>query len=84
MAHRRVAGRVYADWGQNDPWKSTVAPWSLRGHALATVAVPLTWEAVERAASTGEASGLLVLASDAVDRADPWAGFFDVRQRLPA
>jgi bifunctional non-homologous end joining protein LigD len=44
-------GRVFVDWSQNDPGKSTIAPYSLRGEALPTVAAPVTWEEVERAAA---------------------------------
>ena len=81
------AGKVFIDWGQNDPWKSTVAPWSARGYAVPTVALPVGWEVVERAASTGEVDGLLVLAGDVpalLDRdGDPFAMLLDVRQALP-
>ena len=39
-------GRVFIDWSQNNPAKTTVAPWSLRGKEAPTVAVPVTWEEV--------------------------------------
>lgn len=88
MAKAKRAGRVYVDWGQNDPWKSTVAPWSVRGHVVPTVAVPLRWEDVERAAATGDVSALLVLAPDVparLERAgDPFGHLGSARQRLPA
>jgi len=81
------AGRVYIDWGQNTPWKSTVAPWSVRGYHVPTVAMPLRWEQVERTAASGEPEGVLVLAADVparLDRdGDPFAGLAEVRQRLP-
>lgn len=47
------AGRVLVDWSQNDPGKSTVAPYSLRGLPVPTVAAPLTWDEVEVLASGG-------------------------------
>jgi bifunctional non-homologous end joining protein LigD len=82
------AGKVFIDWGQNDPWRSTVAPWSVRGYAVPTVALPVTWELVERVAATGRPDGLLVLAGDVpalLDRAgDPFAALVGVRQQLPA
>lgn len=42
-------GKVLVDWSQNDPGKSTVAPWSARGQDVPTVSVPVTWEEVEQA-----------------------------------
>jgi bifunctional non-homologous end joining protein LigD len=40
-------GRVLVDWSQNDPGKSTVAPWSVRGLSIPTVSAPVTWDEVE-------------------------------------
>ncbi len=40
-------GRIFVDWSQNNPAKTTIAPWSLRGRARPTVATPLTWDEIE-------------------------------------
>jgi bifunctional non-homologous end joining protein LigD len=40
------AGKVFVDWSQNNPAKTTVAPYSLRGKASPTVSTPLTWTEV--------------------------------------
>lgn len=37
-------GRVFLDWSQNNPAKTTIAPYSLRGRTHPTVAAPRTWE----------------------------------------
>jgi bifunctional non-homologous end joining protein LigD len=37
------AGKVFIDWSQNNANKTTIAPYSLRGRAHPTVAVPRTW-----------------------------------------
>jgi bifunctional non-homologous end joining protein LigD len=37
---------VFIDWSQNNPAKTTVASYSLRGRALPTVATPVTWDEV--------------------------------------
>ena len=37
------AGKVLVDWSQNNAAKTTVAPYSLRGRARPTVAMPRTW-----------------------------------------
>ncbi|MFL6204205.1 MAG: non-homologous end-joining DNA ligase [Acidimicrobiales bacterium] len=87
MRKEERAGKVFIDWGQNDPWRSTIAPYSARGFSLPTVAWPLRWDEVERVAATGDPSGLLVLISHVTERldagGDPWPGFFDVGQSLP-
>ena len=40
-------GKVLLDWSQNSGSKTTVAPYSLRGRLLPTVAAPRTWEEIE-------------------------------------
>lgn len=39
-------GKVFVDWSQNNPAKTTILPWSLRGKAEPSVAVPVTWAEV--------------------------------------
>lgn len=36
-------GKVLLDWSQNNPGKTTITPYSLRGRDLPTVAAPRTW-----------------------------------------
>jgi bifunctional non-homologous end joining protein LigD len=38
------AGRIYVDYNQNLAARNTVAPYSLRGRAVPSVATPVTWE----------------------------------------
>jgi bifunctional non-homologous end joining protein LigD len=40
-------GKVLVDWSQNNQAKTTIAPYSLRGRALPTVAVPRTWRELD-------------------------------------
>ncbi|MCW2803537.1 MAG: ligase [Propionibacteriaceae bacterium] len=40
-------GKVFVDWSQNNAAKTTIAPYSLRGRHLPTVAAPRTWEELE-------------------------------------
>ncbi|MEV6982334.1 non-homologous end-joining DNA ligase [Sphaerisporangium sp. NPDC051017] len=47
MAKRLRPGKVLIDWSQNNPAKTTIAPYSLRANATPTVSTPLTWEEVE-------------------------------------
>ncbi|GAA3233177.1 non-homologous end-joining DNA ligase [Nonomuraea helvata] len=40
-------GKVFIDWSQNNPAKTTVAPYSLRAREQPTVSTPLLWKEVE-------------------------------------
>lgn len=46
MAKARRRGRVFVDWSQNNPHKTTIGSYSLRGRARPTVATPVTWDEV--------------------------------------
>lgn len=41
------AGRVFIDWSQNTAAKTTIAPYSLRGGPVPTVAAPRTWDELD-------------------------------------
>ncbi|MBU3061299.1 ATP-dependent DNA ligase [Nocardia sp. NEAU-G5] len=47
MAKRARPGKVFLDWSQNNPSKTTIAPYSLRGRTQPTVAAPRRWEEIE-------------------------------------
>ena len=49
MAKQRRAGRVFVDWAQNHPTKTTIAAYSLRAMPEPTVSTPVTWDEVEDA-----------------------------------
>jgi bifunctional non-homologous end joining protein LigD len=38
--------RVFIDWSQNNPAKTTITPYSLRGKDLPFAATPVTWDEV--------------------------------------
>jgi bifunctional non-homologous end joining protein LigD len=77
-------GKVLVDWSQNNPAKTTVAPYSLRAKDEPTVSTPLAWEEVEHG---GE---LRFRAADVLDRVsrlgDLYAGTLDddLRARIAA
>lgn len=49
--HRR--GRVFVDWLRNRRAQSIVAPWSVRVTDEATVAVPVSWDELDRSSPAG-------------------------------
>jgi bifunctional non-homologous end joining protein LigD len=51
MQRSSRAGKVFVDWLQNDPMRSTVAPYSLRATPSPNVSTPVTWEEVEACAA---------------------------------
>ncbi|MFP5021214.1 non-homologous end-joining DNA ligase [Pseudonocardia phyllosphaerae] len=54
MTRARRRGKVFVDWSQNNPAKTTIASYSLRGRERPTVATPLTWDEVEGAREPGD------------------------------
>ncbi len=80
-------GRVLVDWLQNEPRRSTVAPYSLRAAATPLVSTPLLWEEVEAAAAEGDARPLLVRPADVLERigrhGDLYASALGPPARLP-
>jgi len=57
MAKKARPGKVFIDWSQNNPAKTTVAPYSLRANPIPTVSTPLRWEEVIACAEHGAAPG---------------------------
>ncbi|MFD4367098.1 ATP-dependent DNA ligase [Rhodococcus sp. NPDC058521] len=47
MAKAVRAGKVFLDWSQNNPSKTTIAPYSLRGRSKPFVAAPRTWDELD-------------------------------------
>jgi bifunctional non-homologous end joining protein LigD len=78
-------GKVFIDWSQNNPAKTTVAPYSLRGREHPTASTPLTWDEVR---SCQRPEQLVFTADDVLDRVeelgDLFAGLADTRAALPA
>ncbi|MFH5231841.1 ATP-dependent DNA ligase [Antrihabitans spumae] len=47
MAKTARSGKVFLDWSQNNPAKTTIAPYSMRGRDTPMVAAPRTWDEIE-------------------------------------
>lgn len=65
MARAARRGKVLVDWSQNNPAKTTVAAYSLRGRELPTVSTPVTWEEI---AACEEPGNLVFTAEEVVER----------------
>ena len=61
MAKALRRGKVLLDWSQNNPAKTTICPYSLRGRAEPRVAAPRTWNELERPQSLNQLTMVDVL-----------------------
>ncbi|MEU4329403.1 non-homologous end-joining DNA ligase [Nonomuraea dietziae] len=73
MTKKLRPGKVFIDWSQNNPAKTTVAPYSLRARPRPTVSTPLLWEEVEACESPDE---LVFTAADVLARVDDHGDLF--------
>lgn len=69
-------GRVLIDWSQNNPAKTTVAPYSLRARQRPTVSCPVTWDEVADAAAVGGDESLRFAPEDVLDRLEACGDLF--------
>lgn len=85
MQRAERSAKVFVDWSQNNPAKTTVAPYSLRGKSTPTVSTPLTWAEVE---ACRNADRLVFTAPEVVQRVtehgDLMADMATHAQLLPA
>jgi bifunctional non-homologous end joining protein LigD len=80
-------GKVFVDWSQNHRSKTTIAVYSLRARERPTASTPVTWEEVEKAAESGDGSGLVFEADVVLERierhGDLFAPVLELEQELP-
>jgi bifunctional non-homologous end joining protein LigD len=77
-------GKVLVDWSQNNTAKTTVAPYSLRARAGATVSTPIGWDEVD-AVRDGAAPETLRFDTAAVlARVEEHGDLFDIEERRRA
>ncbi|NIJ10194.1 bifunctional non-homologous end joining protein LigD [Saccharomonospora amisosensis] len=74
MAKNLRPGKVFIDWSQNNPKKTTVAPYSLRAGPAPTVSTPLSWQEV---AAVRHASDVVFTAADVLARIEEFGDLFE-------
>ncbi|GAA4240831.1 non-homologous end-joining DNA ligase [Actinomadura meridiana] len=67
MDKRLRKGKVFVDWSQNNPAKTTVAPYSLRAANRPSVSTPVTWDEL---GSCEDAADLTFTPAELLDRVD--------------
>ncbi|MGH3909519.1 MAG: non-homologous end-joining DNA ligase [Pseudonocardiaceae bacterium] len=80
MARAARRGKVLVDWSQNNPAKTTIAPYSLRGREQHTVSTPVTWDEV---AACEEPGNLVFTTDDVLDRVQRHGDLFAPLQARP-
>ncbi len=81
MAKNLRRGRVFIDWSQNHPAKTTIAPYSLRGRDRPTVSTPVTWDEVRDCTKPAD---LTFTADDVLDRVADHGDLFGVLEQTRA
>ena len=76
-------GRILIDWLRNGLGATAIASFSPRARDGATVATPVAWDEVDRKLDPAKFTLRSVPERLARLKADPWAGFESLRQRLP-
>jgi bifunctional non-homologous end joining protein LigD len=80
-------GKIFLDWSQNHPRKTTVAVYSMRARDNPTVSTPVSWDEVEDCATKGEKDLLVFETSDVLERVekhgDLFAPVLELEQSLP-
>src|SRR5215203_3267271 len=71
-------GKVLVDWCQNNPAKTTVAPYSLRARAGATVSTPIGWDEVDAVREGADPAMLRFTTDDVLARVEEYGDLFDV------
>lgn len=69
-------GKVFIDWSQNDPHKTTISVYSLRARERPTVSTPVTWSEVEAAVRRDDPEMLLFEAEQVIERFRRWGDLF--------
>jgi bifunctional non-homologous end joining protein LigD len=74
--------KILIDYLRNNRTNTSIAAYSTRARAGATVSVPLRWEEVARTTDPSIFTAITVPQRLARLRADPWKGYWTSRQRL--
>jgi bifunctional non-homologous end joining protein LigD len=78
---KRKTKQVYVDWMQNARGKSLASVFTARAKPGATVSMPLTWKQISQGVKITDFT--ITNVPDLLKKkGDPWATFFDERQRL--
>ncbi|HEY7141860.1 MAG TPA: DNA ligase D, partial [Methylomirabilota bacterium] len=84
MAKAARPGKIFLDYFRNQRGATSVAAYSSRARPGAPVSTPLTWKELDAVPAGNHFTIDTVERRLARLRTDPWAGYRDLRQKLPA
>jgi bifunctional non-homologous end joining protein LigD len=82
MSKAKRRGRIFIDYLRNQRGATAIAPFSTRARPGAFVALPVSWQALDRLENAHPASVADAARKAAASR-DPWPGYHQLRQSLP-
>lgn len=83
MTKARRKGRIFVDYLRNGRGATAVAAYSTRARKGAAVSVPLTWSELETGIRANHFTIDNLRQRLSHRKRDAWAGFFEVKQKLP-
>jgi bifunctional non-homologous end joining protein LigD len=83
MSKAARKGKIFIDYLRNDRTATAVCPYSTRARAGAPVATPLSWKELESSIDPHAFTVEAVQKRLAGLKADPWKGYFTVKQACP-
>jgi bifunctional non-homologous end joining protein LigD len=84
LAKKARRGRIFIDYLRNARGQTAVGAFSTRARAGAPVSAPLSWQEVEAGVRSNSFSTATLPDRLAALEADPWAGFFEMKQQVSA
>ena len=84
MSKAARKGKIFVDYLRNELTSTAVAPFSARAREGATAATPLAWDELTATLKPAVFTIETVPARLRTQKADPWAEFFTVRQKISA
>jgi bifunctional non-homologous end joining protein LigD len=79
----RRSGRIFIDWLRNARGATSIAAWSLRARPGATVAMPVSWDALGKLTSADRFTLAKARKRAAALKQHPWGEFRSLGQQLP-
>ncbi|MBV8650241.1 MAG: DNA ligase D, partial [Alphaproteobacteria bacterium] len=84
LAKKARHGKIFIDYLRNQRGQTAVGAFSTRARTGAPVSAPVSWQEVEDGVRSDRFTTVSLPDRLAGLTADPWAGFFEVRQQLSA
>lgn len=81
MSKSKRKGKIFLDYLRNSFGASAIAPYSVRNHAHASVALPISWIEVKKL-KKADSYTLLSVPKILKKRSDPWKGYNRLKQKI--